>query len=180
MGRKFLRPRSHSLLLDRSGSCSTTCFQPAATPTSRVISFPFIRFRSPMRRAFCSKPIAIAGPRNAMPSLHMAWTLLGWWYSRGLSWWERSIALAFAAFTVLAAMGTGEHYCVDLVVAFPFALMIQALCAYNLRWSDLRRLQARSLGLGATFAWLVALRYANRVSGPRQLLPGHSSLPPSH
>jgi hypothetical protein len=54
----------------------------------------------------------------------------------------RSIALAFLVFTVLATLGTGEHYFVDLMVAFPFALMIQAICAYDLRWNDPRRVQA--------------------------------------
>lgn len=117
------------------------------------------------------EPIAIAGPRNAIPSLHMAWTLLAWWYSRGLSWWERLVALLFLAFTVLATLGTGEHYFVDLVVAFPFALMIQAASAYDLRWMDSRRVQAFALGLGGTLAWLGGLRYANRVFWASPLVP---------
>src|SRR5216684_4913681 len=32
-----------------------------------------------------AEPVAIPGPPNAIPSLHMAWVLLVWWYSRGLS-----------------------------------------------------------------------------------------------
>jgi PAP2 superfamily len=117
------------------------------------------------------EPIAIAGPRNAIPSLHMAWTLLAWWYSRGLSWWERLVALLFLAFTVLATLGTGEHYFVDLVVAFPFALMVQAASAYDLGWTDSRRIQAFVLGLGGTLAWLGGLRYANRLFWTTPMVP---------
>ncbi len=109
------------------------------------------------------EPIAIVGARNAIPSLHMAWTLLAWWYSRGLSWLERGIAFIFLAFTVMATLGTGEHYFVDLVVAFPFALMIQGICAYELPWTDSRRLQAAGFGLGSVLVWLAALRFANRL-----------------
>jgi len=105
------------------------------------------------------EPIQISGPRNAIPSLHMAWVLLAWWYSRGLSWWERSVALAFVLFTVLATMGTGEHYFVDLVVAFPFALLIEALCAFELPLRNTLRLLAILVGLCTTLAWMESLRY---------------------
>jgi hypothetical protein len=117
------------------------------------------------------EPVTIEGARNAIPSLHMAWTLLAWWYSDGLSWWERAVAFLFLAFTVLATLGTGEHYFVDLVVAFPCALMIQAACACDLRWMDSRRLRAFALGLLGTLTWLVALRYANRLFWTSPLIP---------
>jgi hypothetical protein len=61
----------------------------------------------------------------------MAWVLLVWWYSRALSWWERSIAFFFLFFTVLATLGTGEHYLIDLVVAFPFAVFVEALVRFR-------------------------------------------------
>jgi hypothetical protein len=63
------------------------------------------------------EPIAVKGVQNAIPSLHMAWVLLAWWYSRGLSVWERGIALTFVVFTAFATLGTGEHYFIDLVGA---------------------------------------------------------------
>ena len=108
------------------------------------------------------EPIPIAGAPNAIPSLHMAWVLLVWWYSRGLAWWERAVAFAFLFFTALATMGTGEHYFVDLVVAFPFALLIEALCAFELPVTDLTRLVSVAAGLFVTLAWMEALRYAPR------------------
>jgi hypothetical protein len=117
------------------------------------------------------EPIAVAGPPNAIPSLHMAWVLLVWWYTRGLSKWERAIAFAFLFFTVLATMGTGEHYFVDLIVAFPFALGMEALCAFEWSWMERRRLGALALGFLGTFAWLFALRYGVRVFWWNAVLP---------
>src|SRR5208337_5691574 len=76
-------------------------------------------------------PIVLKGARNAIPSLHMTWVLLVWWNSRGLARWVRAIALVFVVLTAMATLGTGEHYFIDLVVAFPFSLMVQALCSYS-------------------------------------------------
>ena len=115
--------------------------------------------------------VAISGAPNAIPSLHMAWVLLAWWYSRGLSWVERGVAFAFFIFTVLATLGTGEHYFVDLVVAFPFALLIEALCSFSLRWKDKLRLAATMGGLLGTLAWLAALRYATHFFWASPLVP---------
>jgi PAP2 superfamily len=117
------------------------------------------------------EPIPLEGPRNAIPSLHLAWTLLAWWYSRGLSWWERTIAMAFLAFTALATLGTGEHYFIDLIVAFPFALMMQALCEYSLSWKDARRLTAFFFGALGTLGWFVALRYAAKFFWTSPVIP---------
>jgi hypothetical protein len=118
-----------------------------------------------------AEPIALTGAPNAIPSLHMAWVLLVWWYSRGLSWWERSVAFAFLFFTTLATLGTGEHYFVDLVVAFPFALLMESLCAFDLRCTGRWRLTGLGFGLFGTLAWLLALRYAVRFFWISALLP---------
>ena len=103
--------------------------------------------------------ISAPGPRNAIPSLHMAWVLLIWWYSRGLSPWTRAIAFLFLVFTAAATLGTGEHYFVDLVVAFPFAVFIESLCSFDLPLLNRQRIIALSWGLGATLAWLALLRF---------------------
>ena len=104
--------------------------------------------------------IPLKGPRNAIPSLHMAWVLLVWWNSKGLSRWIRVIALAFVIFTVLATLGTGEHYFVDLVVAFPFALMVQALCLYPLPFKSGSRRAAFLFGTFASLAWMALISFA--------------------
>jgi hypothetical protein len=68
-------------------------------------------------------------PRNAMPSLHMAWAVLlvitGWEMGRG--WFAAGIL--YFALTVFATLGLAEHYLIDLVVAVPFAIAIGALPA---------------------------------------------------
>jgi len=109
------------------------------------------------------EPIAVKGVQNAIPSLHMAWVLLAWWYSRGLSVWERSIALTFVVFTAFATLGTGEHYFIDLVVAYPFSVLIQSLCAFPMRWAARERVTGLLYGLLATLLWLVMLGQAPRV-----------------
>jgi hypothetical protein len=117
------------------------------------------------------EPIPVAGLRNCMPSLHMTWVLLAWWYSKGLSVWERGIAMAFVVFTIFSTMGTGEHYSIDLVVAFPFAVFLQGLCALGLRWNDRARITAVVYGLLLTLGWIAALRLALRVFWVSPILP---------
>ena len=47
-----------------------------------------------------------------MPSLHVAWALLVYWLWRSSRW--RWIVLAYLLLTMLATLGGGEHYLVDL------------------------------------------------------------------
>jgi hypothetical protein len=133
--------------------------------------FPFHPFPMAQASRLLLEPLAVAGPRNAIPSLHLAWALLAWWYSRGLSWFERLIAFLFLTFTVFATLGTGEHWFVDLIVAFPFALMIQGLCAYSLPWKDSRRLSAFFSGLLGTLAWLIMLRFGAKFFWTSPVIP---------
>jgi hypothetical protein len=125
--------------------------------------FPWHPFPIALAPRLLLEPVAIDGPRNAMPSLHLACVLLAWWYSRGLSWGERAVAFTFVAFTVLATLGIGEHWFADLIVAVPFALLIQALATYVVSWKDRQRVGAAALGLALTLAWIAMLRYEPRV-----------------
>ena len=115
--------------------------------------------------------IPLKGARNAIPSLHMAWVLLAWWNSRGLSRWIRVIALAFVIFTVLATLGIGEHYFVDLVVAFPFAVMVQALCLYPLPFKSGSRRVAFLFGTFASLAWMALISFATPFFWISPVLP---------
>ena len=63
-------------------------------------------------------------PRNAMPSLHFTWAILQWIENRAQSLPVRVASDAFLIFTLLATLGSGEHYVVDLLAAVPFALLI--------------------------------------------------------
>jgi hypothetical protein len=111
-------------------------------------------------RQLVPETIALKGARNAIPSLHMAWVLLAWWSSKGLARWIRAIALAFVVFTVLATLGTGEHYFVDLVVAFPFAVMVQAACLYPLPFKSGPRRLAFLFGTFASLLWMALVSFA--------------------
>jgi hypothetical protein len=133
--------------------------------------FPFHPLPIAVLSRLALEPYAIPGWRNAMPSLHLTWSLLAWWYSKGLSWIERLVAFAFLALTVLATLGTGEHYFVDLIVAFPYALMIQAICAYHVAWKDPVRKTAIVLGLGGTLGWMATLRYGTELFWTSPIVP---------
>jgi hypothetical protein len=134
-------------------------------------AFPFHPFPIATVSRLALAPAVFSGWRNAMPSLHLAWTLLAWWYSKGLSWIERLVAFAFLAMTVLATLGTGEHWFVDLIVAFPYALMIQAICAYHVPWKDPVRKTALALGLGGTLGWMAMLRYGTDLFWTSLIVP---------
>jgi hypothetical protein len=105
------------------------------------------------------EPVSLYGFPNAMPSLHMTWALLAFWYSSGASWWVRVVASVFLAFTVLSTLGTGEHYLADLVVAMPFSLMILAVFSFSAAWADAWRIRAIVFGLAATVLWMTLLRF---------------------
>jgi hypothetical protein len=124
-----------------------------------------------MFRRVLLEPVAISGPRNAIPSLHMGWVLLTWWYSKGLSVVERSITMLFVVFTVCATMGTGEHYLIDLVLAYPFALLMIALCAWPPAWKQIKLLQALLFGVISILVWFAALRYGPRVFWVSPVVP---------
>ena len=92
--------------------------------------FPFDPMPAETARTMLN-PIRAPGPRNAIPSLHFAWVILAWWFSRGSHSMIRATCGLFVTFTFLATMGTGEHYFIDLVVAVPFAWLIQSLAEYR-------------------------------------------------
>ena len=133
--------------------------------------FPWQPLTTDQARRLLLETVPLGGLRNAIPSLHMGWTLMAWWYSRGLSIWERGLAFAFVAFTAFATMGTGEHYFIDLVVAFPFVLFLQALCTISLDWSDSKRLMPFLFGLVTPLVWLWALRFHPRVFWYSPVIP---------
>jgi len=121
--------------------------------------FPFDPLTTEQLRHLPLEALAIAGPRNAFPSLHLAWALLIWWYSEGLSRWTKIALMVFLLGTIGATLGLGEHYFIDLVTAFPFALMIQAACALNVPIANARRLVPLVTGLIQLLGWTALLRW---------------------
>ena len=103
-------------------------------------------------------PYMSTGVHNAMPSMHMTWALLILWAALELGPLALAIAGSFVACTILATLGSGEHYLVDLVVSVPLAFAV---------WSALRRDKLRvALGLGLTCGWLVYLRSESFLLAP--------------
>ena len=97
---------------------------------------------------------AIADPRNCMPSLHVTWALLIYWHARALGRPARAGAAFWLVSTIFATLAMGQHYFVDLLVAVPFAALIDALAgggAPARRISAWRRLIATSAGLLAVW-----------------------------
>lgn len=92
---------------------------PAAGPKYAFPSFPTLPDAVQPAAAF------IAGAPNCMPSLHLAGALLIFWLARPWKW-LRATAAVYLAMTALATLGFGEHYLVDLVVAVPYALALEA------------------------------------------------------
>jgi hypothetical protein len=133
--------------------------------------FPWRPLDLEILRQVVLEPVALRGPRNAIPSLHMGWVLLCWWYSRSLSWWERTITMLFVLFTFCATMGTGEHYFIDVVVAYPFALFMEALCSWPPAFRNRSQLSALLFGLLTILIWFAALRFAPRFFWISPIIP---------
>jgi hypothetical protein len=109
-------------------------------------------------------------PRNAMPSLHMTWALLVLWISRdlGRGHW---LAAIFAFFTAVATLSIGEHYLVDLVVAFPFALAIWNLCIGDVPLSHPKRTLTVAGGACVYLAWTAAIRFSPTIFYASPVIP---------
>jgi len=93
-------------------------------------------------------------PRNAMPSLHAVWALLLWFNAETLSVASRRALRVFAVMNMWAAMGPGEHWVMDLVVAVPIAVAIQSACVIGSQrmWIDVTSCAA------LTAVWLIGFR----------------------
>lgn len=117
------------------------------------------------------QPVALAGPRNAIPSLHAAWIFLVLYYSRRLSIPEKIAAVIFVVFTLLATLGTGEHYFVDLVVAVPFALLVAALTPCLIGRASTVLIAPIGSSLALILIWFALLRYEAHIFWISPVIP---------
>ena len=116
-------------------------------------------------------PVSSGIPRNAIPSLHMAWAMLLYWNTKGLARGLRLFVALYAVMTVVSTLGTGEHYFVDLVAGVPFALAVQAVVSPDSRETFSRRAVAAGAGLTLTMAWLLLVRFGARWMLVSPILP---------
>jgi len=105
-------------------------------------------------------PVPPQWARNCMPSIHTVWGLVFLWNTRPFGWAVRAFGAFVLVFTVLATLGLGYHYVVDLVAAVPFAAVAQAVGtrvteprSARLRW------QVIGGGVALSLAWVVAPRW---------------------
>jgi hypothetical protein len=68
-------------------------------------------------------PVTISAAPNGIPSVHTSTALLILWFLRH---WPlgRAFGAVFLALTVLATLGSGEHYAFDLLCAVPYAALV--------------------------------------------------------
>lgn len=97
--------------------------------------------------------------RNGMPSMHFGWALALWLMARYQTKLVRGLYLLMLVLTIIATLGLGEHYLIDLIVAIPFVLGLLAICADVLPWANKVRRQALLVGFGLYLVWLLALRF---------------------
>jgi PAP2 superfamily len=69
--------------------------------------------------------VAFVHPRNCMPSMHVAWALLLVLNAREPIF--RAGLLFYAVLMMLATVGCGEHYVIDVIAAIPFTFAVQQL-----------------------------------------------------
>jgi hypothetical protein len=108
-------------------------------------------------------------PRNAMPSLHLGWAVLLFWNSKGLPRALRAALLLYLILTVVATLGTGQHYLIDLIVSLPFALAVQAAASHSIPGKSRR--VAVTAGLAFTLAWLAMVRFGLPLALISPLIP---------
>ncbi len=106
--------------------------------------------------------------RNCMPSLHCGWALLALWASRPLPGIKRLIVGLLTGVTVLATLGLGLHYVVDLAAAVPFTLAVLATvlyCGAAGRSADSQALRTIRLAVAtgwlAAAGWLLLVRFSS-------------------
>jgi hypothetical protein len=67
--------------------------------------------------------LRLAATPNGVPSVHTSSALLIFWFLR--RWrWGACTGFIFLALTVLATLGSGQHYLFDLLAAVPYAVLI--------------------------------------------------------
>jgi PAP2 superfamily protein len=123
--------------------------------------FPWTRLPYSELHKILLETVAIAPgiPRNAIPSLHMGWVILLVWNSRKFVLPARVFMLLYLVLTLVATLGTGQHYLIDLIVSLPFALLIQCLVSLPLSAIRFPRIIAIVVSLCLIAAWFAMIRF---------------------
>jgi spermidine synthase len=105
-----------------------------------------------------------AAPRNGFPSMHFGWAFFLWLaaVAQGVAWVRAATAILLGL-NILATMGTGEHYLIDLVAAVPAILIVISLCVRTLSWAHPDRRRALVAGTVLFLGWVLAVRHGVRL-----------------
>ncbi|WP_280236709.1 phosphatase PAP2 family protein [Nocardia cyriacigeorgica] len=106
-----------------------------------------------------SMPFDGITPRNCMPSLHTAWALALFIHSRRGPGWLRWGGAFWLVCTLIATLGLGAHYGIDLVVGAAFCLTIESALRDPDRGWDRARVQVVAMGIATFTAVLLCIRY---------------------
>ncbi len=138
------------------------CVLPACGP-SYAFAGTFPSGPIPMPALSIAPMVLAKVARNCIPSLHLTAALLIWWNTRRAGRWAHVAAGAYLVCVFVTTLGYGEHYLIDLGVAVPFSLAMQALWTNTVpfRCSE-RRIAVIAGGVLAT-GWIVALRFGIHV-----------------
>ncbi len=109
-------------------------------------------------------------PRNCIPSLHTSWALMIFWHARARGKWMLGFGATFLVLTVLATVGLGQHYVIDICAAFPFAFAVRALFYNVVPWSRRERRSAVIFGAIVLMAWVLFVRAGAAVASHNHAL----------
>ncbi|MDO4427240.1 MAG: phosphatase PAP2 family protein [Moraxella sp.] len=98
-------------------------------------------------------------PRNGMPSMHFTGAFMIWLLAATLrKKLYFYLTTFFLALTVIATLGTGEHYVVDLIVAMPFAIALSLVLISPQGWFAKKSTRILWSLAAATFVfWMISI-----------------------
>ncbi|MEU7766652.1 DUF5933 domain-containing protein [Nocardia sp. NPDC049190] len=98
-------------------------------------------------------------PRNCMPSLHTAWALSLFIHSRRGPLWLRWGGTFWLAGTLVATLGLGAHYGIDLVVGAALCLTVESALRDPGRGWDRYRVRIVTTGIATFLGILLCIRF---------------------
>jgi hypothetical protein len=98
-------------------------------------------------------------PRNCMPSLHTAWALSLFIHSRRGPLWLRWGGAFWLVCTLIATLGLGAHYGVDLIVGAALCLTVESALRDPDRGWDRPRVRIVAMGVAVCTGVLLCIRF---------------------
>ena len=98
-------------------------------------------------------------PRNCMPSMHTAWATAVFIHTRRAPHWLRWGGTFWLVGTLLATLGFGYHYGVDLVAGALLCLTVESILRQPVRGAAWSQFRLAAVGSGVFTAVLLCCRY---------------------